>query len=139
MTSYISGNSSPPQSLGLQLQVSVCRSQIPRKVGDYSALFFADGANVQDAYLELTEFDVWNSNPQETYQRLVVSCSGPLLFQGVKADNSAIEIPVDRMLVLDCELKTFKLTNQGTGRVRGNIHFVSNKQAGTSAPPNIPV
>lgn len=132
---YNSGNSAPQQGLVLQLQVKTSRNQQTRAVGNYSALYLADGANIQSTQFELLDYSVWASNPQETIQELVVSCSGPLLFQAVKADNSTIELPVTRMLVLDCELKTFKLINQGQQVVRGNIHYVTPRQGTMSQPP----
>lgn len=127
MTSYISGSLSPGQSLGLELQVTAGRNQIQRQVGNYSALYQATGANIQDVYVEIKSLGIWSSNIQETYQRLVVSCSGVLVLNAVRADNTQIELEINRMLVLDSELKAFSLTNVNTEDVRANLHFVTTR------------
>jgi hypothetical protein len=124
---YITGSASPPQSLGLELKATVCRNQIQRTVGNYSALYFADQSNIQDVYIELDELQVWSSNPQETYQQLVVSCSGPLEFTGVRPNGSSVTLTANKMLVLDTEFRTFKLSNINTERVRAQLNFVSTR------------
>lgn len=127
MTSFITGSASPPQSMGLELQVTTGRNQIQRQVGNYAALYTADGANIQNADIELQELNIWSSNAQETYQRLVVACSGVLTLQGVKADNTLIEMQINRLLVLDSELKSFTLTNVNTTTVRASLHYVTTR------------
>lgn len=118
----------PPQSLQLQLQVTRGINQIQRVVGNYSALYLADGANMQSANIELTPGNTWTSNPQETYQKLVVSTSGILTFQGVKANGDAIELQVNRMLVIDSEIRSFTLTNSNIDLVRASLNYVSTQQ-----------
>lgn len=127
MTSYITGNVSPPQSLGVELKVTVGRNQIQRTVGNYSALYFADQSNIQDAYIELDALQIWSSNPQETYQQLVISCSGPLEFTGVRPNGSSVNLTVNHMLILDTEFRTFKLSNVNTERVRAQLNYVSTR------------
>lgn len=124
---YVTGNASPPQSLGLELKVGVCRNQVQRTVGNYSALYFADQSNIQDAYIELDALQVWSSNPQETYQQLVISCSGPLEFVGVRPNGSSVNLTVNHLLILDTEFRTFKLSNVNTERVRAQLNFVSTR------------
>lgn len=124
---YVTGSASPPQSLGLELKAVVCRNQIQRTVGNYSALYFADQANIQDAYIELEELQVWTSNPQETYQQLVVSCSGSLEFVGVRPNGSTVKLTANRLLVLDTEFRTFTLSNINTEKVRAQLNFVSTR------------
>jgi len=128
MVAIVSQGLTPPQSLGLQLQVNVGRNQVQRQVGNYSALYFADGANIQDSYIELQELKIWQSNPQETFQRIVISCSGNLIFEGIQPDNTTVKLPVNRMMVLDTEFRTFKLTNINTETVRANLHYVTTAQ-----------
>lgn len=123
----ITGSASPPQSLALDLKATVCRNQIQRTVGNYSALYFADQSNIQDAYIELAGLQVWSSNPQETYQQLVISCSGPLQFTGVRPDNTTVSLTANRMLVLDTEFRTFQLSNVNTELVRAQLNFVSTR------------
>jgi hypothetical protein len=124
---YITPGGSPPQSFGLQLKVTVGRNQLQRQVGNYSALYFADNMNVQDAMFELDPLKIWETNPQETFQRLVVSCSGVLQFHGVRPDGSVVDLQVNRLLVLDTEFRTWTLTNIGSETVRGSLHFVSTR------------
>lgn len=127
MTSYITGAVSPPQSLGIEVQVTVGRNQIQRQVGNYAALYKADKSNIQSADIEVESLNVWSSNPQETYQELVVSCSGVLTLKGIKADNTPIELQINRLLVLDSELKTFTLSNINEVLVRASIHYVTTR------------
>lgn len=129
MTSFITGDVSPPQSLGLALQVTKSRNQIQRAVGSYSVLYMADQANIQDADIEIQSLNLWQSNVQETYQKLVIVCSGVLTLQGIKPDGSAIELQINRMLVLDSELRTFTLSNLNTVMVRASMHYVTTRQA----------
>jgi hypothetical protein len=124
---FVTGGAAPPQSLNLALQVGVCRNQVQRTVGNYSALYFADQSNIQDAYIELDALQVWSSNPQETYQQLVISCSGPLEFTGVRPNGSSVNLTVNRMLILDTEFRTFQLSNINTERVRAQLNFVSTR------------
>ncbi len=123
----ITGSAAPPQSFGVQVKVTLGRNQLQRQVGNYSALYFADGLNMQDATFELESLKIWNSNPQETYQRLVVSCSGTLQFKGIRPDNTEVDLQVNRLLVLDTEFRSFQLTNVGTDPVRGSLNFVSTR------------
>lgn len=127
MTEYVRGSTSPPQSLGLHLRVMVGRNQIQQQIGNYSSLYYADGANIQSAYFELEELKVWASNPQETFQRIVISTSGVLVFEGTLPDNTVVKLPVNKMLVLDCEFRVITLTNMNTERVRGNINYVTTR------------
>ena len=123
----IAGSTSPQQSLGLELKTTVCRNQIQRTVGNYSALYFADQSNIQDAYIELDALQVWSSNPQETYQQLVISCSGPLEFVGIRPNGSSVRLTANKLLVLDTEFRTFQLSNINTERVRAQLNFVSTR------------
>lgn len=125
--SLVSNSLSPPQSLGLYLEVRVGRNQVQRKVGDYSALYFATNSNIQDAYVELDSLDVWSSNLQETIQHLVLYCSGVLNFNAVMADDSVINMPVNSMLVIDSAMKSFTLTNVSGALVRANLNFVTSR------------
>lgn len=129
MTTFVSGSASPAQSMGLELQVTVGRNQIQRQVGNYAALYIADGANVQDAYIEVKSMNVWSSNAQETYQHLVIACTGVLTLNGIKADHTPIELQINRLLVLDSELRSFTLTNVGADAVRANLNYVTNPQS----------
>jgi hypothetical protein len=127
MTSFITGGESPPQSFGVQVKVTLGRNQLQRQVGNYSALYFADGLNMQDSTFELDPLKIWSSNPQETFQRLVIACSGILQFDGVRPDNSTVRLQINRLLVLDTEFRTFTLTNVGESKVRGSLNFVSTR------------
>lgn len=127
MTSFVTGALTPPQSLGIAIQVTKSRNQIQRQVGSYSALYLSDGCNIQDADVEIDSLGVWASNPQETYKELVIACSSVLTFQGVKADNTTIELQINRLLVLDMEIKTFTLSNVNEVNVRASLHYVTTR------------
>lgn len=125
----VSQGGPPPQSLGISVQVTQGVNQIQRQVGNYSALYFADGANMQSASIEIAELGVWKSNVQETYQRLVISCSGVLTLKGVKANGQSIEFQINRLLIWDSELRTFTLSNVNTELVRATMNFVTTRQS----------
>lgn len=125
MSQLITGSVPTPQSMSVQIQVVAGRSQVQRKVGDYSAIYFADQSSIQDQYFELDSMKVWQSNPQETYQKLIISCSGVLTLNAIKADGSELSMQINRLCVIDSELRTLTLSNVGEDTVRAQMNSVT--------------
>jgi hypothetical protein len=103
------------------------RNQVQRQLGNFNALYSADGASMQEAYFELESAQVWQSNPGEVFQRIVISTSSVVIFEGVLPDLTRVKFPINKLAVLDTEYKAWKITNLNTERVRGNLNFVSNR------------
>ncbi len=128
VTTVITDKPTNPQTLQVLTQCMMGRNQVQRAVGNYSALYYADGATVQDVYTEIAPNTLWTSNPQETFKTLVVSCSGVLVLDGVTVDLLPLRLTINKLLVLDTELRSFKLTNVGLDDVRAQLNFVSTQQ-----------
>ena len=123
--SIISGPLSPEMSMSVNIGVTVGRNQVQRNQGNYSAIYLAPSSRIGQDYVELASLDVLSSNPNEFTHRLVVSTSGPLLFEAVNQNDEALKFTVNKALVIDDVLKSFKLTNEGTAVVRLNYNTVS--------------
>lgn len=119
----------PQISLGLNLGVTVGRNQVQRNVGRYNALYLAPDSNIVDSYLELAATKNYVSNVSENTQTLIVSTSGPLNFTGVQMDDTTISFTINRLLVVDSELKSWTLSNTGTDVVRLNINAINSPVA----------
>ncbi len=123
--SIISGPLSPEMSLGITVSVTLGRNQVQRNQGNYMALYLAASSRISEDYVELAAGEILQSNIAELTTKLVVSCSGALKFEAVNSNDETVKLTVNRLLVVDDTLKSFKLTNTGTDVIRLNYNAVS--------------
>jgi len=121
---------SPPQSLGVSVQVTKGRNQLQQRVGTFQALYEATNARISSDYLELAPGQSYISNSNENIAELVISATGgPLSLAITKTVNTAPQISdftVNRLFVIDDTLTSFVLSNNGTNTVRIDLNYTSN-------------
>jgi hypothetical protein len=125
MATNITVAPSPDISLSLRLQASVGRNQVQRSAGLYSAIYLVPNTRVDNVSLELATLKTFTSNSAEQFKNIVISCSSPLTFSAIDANDVALTWPISTLLVLDAPLKSFTLTNSGTDTVRVSMNTVS--------------
>lgn len=119
----ITSNIPIPMSLGIQLQATKGRNQVQAALGSYSALYLTSDSNITSGYLEIPAGKSWESNPKEVVNTILVTSRGPLKFEATNSTGSIVST-INKMLLWDSKLTSFKLTNEGTESVRLDYHMI---------------
>lgn len=114
----------PKSNLTLSLKVGIGNNQLLRNINNYNLNYaVADSQRIDDHNITLNPGDVYKANPNETTLALIISTNAPIAFSGITTSGSILNCVINQMLVLDCGVTSYKLTNAGQiAQARVNIN-----------------
>lgn len=124
-TNNITAPPSPDISLGLRMQVTSGRNQIQQAEGNYAALYLVPNSRIVKRYLELRPGEIYNSNPGESTNNLILSTTEKLSFLGDLEAGGVVNFQVNKALAFDDPITSFSFSNAGVNVARVQMNSVN--------------